>query len=192
MHANARLTYWARRQIAVRHLAGWTQRAIADQLGASTATISKWWRRFCADPDGHWWFDRTSRHVAHRPDTAGARGRDRGVATRAQARAGSYRLAVGDGALDGAPGACARRVQSPRLDGPSERTGGAAHPHQPARRARQHRHQEALAGARRWWLAGHRPRCRPARPGSTQPRDRLRALCDRPLQLDRPQRSARR
>ena len=61
MHADARLTYWARRQIAVRHLAGWTQRAIADQLGVSTATISKWWRRFCVDPDGHWWLDPTSR-----------------------------------------------------------------------------------------------------------------------------------
>jgi transposase InsO family protein len=55
------LTCWARKQIVVRHQAGWSQRAIADQLGVSTATISKWWRRFLADPEGPWWLDRSSR-----------------------------------------------------------------------------------------------------------------------------------
>jgi transposase InsO family protein len=61
LHGNARLTYWARKQIPIRYRAGWTQRAIADQFGTSTATVSKWWRRFSADPDGRWWSDRTSR-----------------------------------------------------------------------------------------------------------------------------------
>jgi transposase InsO family protein len=61
LHGNARLTYWARKQIPIRHGGGWTQRAIADQLATSTATVSKWWRRFQADPSGCWWVDVTSR-----------------------------------------------------------------------------------------------------------------------------------
>jgi len=61
LHGNARLTYWARKQISIRYRSGWTQRAIADQLGTSTATVSKWWRRFEADHNGRWWLDRSSR-----------------------------------------------------------------------------------------------------------------------------------
>ena len=61
MHGNARLTYWARREIVRRHLAGVSQRVIAQELRTSPATVSKWWRRFVADPDGRWWADRSSR-----------------------------------------------------------------------------------------------------------------------------------
>jgi len=61
VHGNARLTYWARKEIPVRHQAGWSHAAIAEQLGTSVATISKWWRRFLADPQGPWFLDHSSR-----------------------------------------------------------------------------------------------------------------------------------
>ena len=61
MHGNARLTYWARREIVRRHLAGVSQRVIAEQLRTSPATVCKWWRRHLADPTGRWWLDRSSR-----------------------------------------------------------------------------------------------------------------------------------
>lgn len=37
---------------------------VADQLGISRQTASKWWQRFCEDPDGAWWQDRSSRPVS--------------------------------------------------------------------------------------------------------------------------------
>jgi len=61
MHANARLTVWARREIVRRHLAGVVQAEIARQMQVSRATVSKWWRRYQADPDGCWYEDRSSR-----------------------------------------------------------------------------------------------------------------------------------
>lgn len=61
MHANARLTVWARREIVRRHLSGVTQSEIAFQLRVSRATVSKWWRRYRLDPDGDWFLDRSSR-----------------------------------------------------------------------------------------------------------------------------------
>jgi transposase InsO family protein len=61
MHRNARLTLWARQQIPLRREAGWTLAEIARQLNVSRATVSKWWHRFLADPDGAWFEDRSSR-----------------------------------------------------------------------------------------------------------------------------------
>jgi len=61
MHRNARLTVWARREVVSRHLAGVTQAEIARQLWVSRATVSKWWRRYQADPTGQWFMDRSSR-----------------------------------------------------------------------------------------------------------------------------------
>ena len=61
MHRNARLTIWARREIVDRRQAGWTLAEIARQLNVSRPTVSKWWHRFLADPDGDWFEDRSSR-----------------------------------------------------------------------------------------------------------------------------------
>lgn len=61
MHANARLTVWARQEIARRHLAGVTQAEIARQMRVSRDTVGKWWRRYQADPEGSWYEDRSSR-----------------------------------------------------------------------------------------------------------------------------------
>jgi transposase InsO family protein len=61
MHANARLTVWARREIVRRHLSGVTQAEIARQMRVSRDTVGKWWRRYLADPDGRWFEDRSSR-----------------------------------------------------------------------------------------------------------------------------------
>ena len=61
MHRNARLTGWARREIADRHRAGWPLTEIARQLNVSRPTVSKWWGRYLADPDGDWFEDRSSR-----------------------------------------------------------------------------------------------------------------------------------
>ena len=61
MHANARLTVWARREIVRRHQAGVTQAEIARQMQVSRDTVGKWWRRYQSDPDGAWFEDRSSR-----------------------------------------------------------------------------------------------------------------------------------
>ena len=61
MHANARLNGWGRRLIVERHMSGIPLSYVADQLGVSRQTASKWWQRFLADPDGVWWADRSSR-----------------------------------------------------------------------------------------------------------------------------------
>ena len=61
MHRNARLTVWAREEIVRRHLGGTSQAEIACQLRVSRATVSKWCRRYQADPSGEWFEDRSSR-----------------------------------------------------------------------------------------------------------------------------------
>ena len=60
MHGNARLNAHGRRLIVERHLAGMPLAHVADQLGISRQTASKWWRRFVEDPEGVWWEDRSS------------------------------------------------------------------------------------------------------------------------------------
>ena len=61
MHGNARLTRWGRELIVERHLGGMPLAHVAEQLGVSRQTVSKWWGRYCADPDGEWWMDRSCR-----------------------------------------------------------------------------------------------------------------------------------
>ena len=48
-HRNARTTVFARRLMVERHLAGWPQARIAEQLGVSRATVSKWIGRWRAE-----------------------------------------------------------------------------------------------------------------------------------------------
>jgi transposase InsO family protein len=60
VHGNARLTVYGRWLIVLRHLGGMPLSHVADQLGVSRQTASKWWRRYVDDPDGEWWRDRPS------------------------------------------------------------------------------------------------------------------------------------
>ena len=60
MHGNARLNAHGRWLIVERHLAGMPLAHVADQLGISRQTASKWWRRFVEDPEGPWFVDRSS------------------------------------------------------------------------------------------------------------------------------------
>jgi transposase InsO family protein len=48
-HRNARTTVYARRLMVQRHLAGWPQSRIAEQLRVSRATVSKWIGRYLAE-----------------------------------------------------------------------------------------------------------------------------------------------
>jgi transposase InsO family protein len=48
-HGNARTTVYARRLMFERHEAGWPQARIAEQLGVSRATVSKWIARYRAE-----------------------------------------------------------------------------------------------------------------------------------------------
>lgn len=48
-HANARLTVHARQLLVQRVAAGWPQARVAEQLGVSRQTVSKWWTRFKLD-----------------------------------------------------------------------------------------------------------------------------------------------
>jgi transposase InsO family protein len=58
-HVNARLTVHARRLLVQRVQAGWPQARVAEQLGVSRQTISKWWSRYQAGGDAAL-FDRRS------------------------------------------------------------------------------------------------------------------------------------
>jgi transposase len=48
-HRNARTTVYARRLMVQRHLGGWPQARIAEQLGVSRPTVSKWIGRYRAE-----------------------------------------------------------------------------------------------------------------------------------------------
>ena len=71
MHANARLTRHGKELIVARHRAGMPLAHVADQLGISRQTASKWWRRYLEEPGGRWWLERSSRpgSCPHRIDT---------------------------------------------------------------------------------------------------------------------------
>ncbi len=62
MHRNARLTVWARKEIVQRRQRGWTLAEIARQLNVSRPTVSKWWHRFLASPDGDWYSANIASH----------------------------------------------------------------------------------------------------------------------------------
>lgn len=61
MHRNARLTRWGRQELVRRVEAGTPIAHAAVQMNVSRPTVTKWWRRYLADPDGQWWLDRSSR-----------------------------------------------------------------------------------------------------------------------------------
>ena len=61
MHANARLTRHGKELIVARHRGGMPLAHIADQLGISRQTASKWWRRYLEEGSEQWWLERSSR-----------------------------------------------------------------------------------------------------------------------------------
>lgn len=61
MHANARLTIRCRKELVRLHEMGVTQAEVARLFRVSRMTVSKWWSRYQADPDGSWFLDRSSR-----------------------------------------------------------------------------------------------------------------------------------
>jgi transposase InsO family protein len=70
-HANARLTLRARRELVERMQAGWGAGDIGDQMGVSTATVYKWWRRWRTEGDAGLW-DRSSRPRSSPKQTSSA------------------------------------------------------------------------------------------------------------------------
>jgi transposase InsO family protein len=90
VHGNARLSGHGRRLIVERHLGGMPLAHIADQMGVSRQTASKWWRRFLEDPDGCWWEDRSS--ASSHPFTIPSHVEDRILELRAK-RFGPWRIA---------------------------------------------------------------------------------------------------
>jgi transposase InsO family protein len=112
-HANARLTVHARRLLVERVAAGWPQARVAEQLGVSRQTVSKWWRRYQAGGDGAL-LDRCSA-PRRRPARTPARVERRVLAARRRHRVGPIALAA---MLDVPPstiGRILRRHQVPLL-----------------------------------------------------------------------------
>lgn len=112
-HRNARTTVYARKLMVERHRAGWPQARIAEQLGVSRPTVSKWIARHDAEgEDGLQ--DRSSRpHTSSTrtdPDTEA-----RILALREQERRGAVYLAGELGLVASTVGRVLARHQIPHL-----------------------------------------------------------------------------
>lgn len=112
-HANARLTVHARQLLVQRVAAGWPQARVAEQLGVSRQTVSKWWTRFKLDGEAGL-LDRpsTPRRCPTRTSAVMER---RVLAARRRHRAGPVVLAAVLGVPASTIGAVLRRHQVPRL-----------------------------------------------------------------------------
>jgi transposase-like protein len=94
-HANARLTLHARRLLVERVAAGWPQAQVAEQLGVSRQTVSRWWRRY-VDSGEAGLADRSSR--PHRqPARTPIKVERRVLAARRRLRVGPVALAAATG-----------------------------------------------------------------------------------------------
>jgi transposase len=91
-HANARLTVHARRLLVERVAAGWPQARVAEQLGVSRQTVSKWWTRYQIGGDAAL-FDRPST-PRRSPARTPARTEKRVLAARRRHRAGPIALSA--------------------------------------------------------------------------------------------------
>ena len=93
---------FARRLIVERHRAGWAQARIAEQLGVSRATVSKWISRYRAEGE-HGLQDRCSRPRTT-PTRTDPAVEAHVVALREQERRGAVYLAGELGLVEPAPG----------------------------------------------------------------------------------------
>ena len=112
-HRNARLTVYARMLIVERRAAGWTQARIAEQLGVSRGTVSKWSNRYDAEgPDGLQ--DRSSQpHTT--PNRTSTQVEAQVMDLRAAARRGAVFLAGELGLVASTVGRILARHQAPAL-----------------------------------------------------------------------------
>lgn len=112
-HRNARTTVYARRLMVQRHLAGWPQARIAEQLGVSRATVSKWISRYRTE-DWAGLQDRSSRPrtTPTRTDTATE---TQILALRERERRGAVYLAGELGLVASTVGRVLARHQAPHL-----------------------------------------------------------------------------
>jgi transposase len=91
-HANARLTVHARRLLVQRVAAGWPQARVAEQLGVSRQTVSKWWGRYQAGGEAAL-LDRSSA-PRRSPGRVSARTERRVLAARRKHRVGPIALSA--------------------------------------------------------------------------------------------------
>jgi transposase InsO family protein len=113
LHANARLTLHARRLLVERVAAGWPQAQVAEQLGVSRQTVSRWWRRHLEHGEAGL-ADRSSR--PHRqPARTSARVERRVLSARRRLRVGPVQLAAETGVAPATIGRILRRHQVPLL-----------------------------------------------------------------------------
>lgn len=112
-HANARLTVHARRLLVRRVAAGWPQARVAEQLGVSRQTVSKWWGRFQAGGDAAL-CDRSSR-PRRSPQRTAAKLERRVLAARRKHRVGPLSLAPLVGVAASTIGRILRRHGVPLL-----------------------------------------------------------------------------
>jgi transposase InsO family protein len=112
-HRNARTTVFARRLIVERHRAGWAQARIAEQLGVSRATVSKWISRYRAEGE-HGLQDRCSRPRTT-PTRTNPAVEAHVLALREQERRGAVYLAGELGLVASTVGRILHRHHVPRL-----------------------------------------------------------------------------
>jgi transposase InsO family protein len=112
-HRNARTTVYARQLMVHRHLAGWAQARIAEQLGVSRPTVSKWIGRYRAEGwDGLQ--DRSS-HPHTTPTRTAPAVEAQILALREQQRRGAVYLAGELGLVASTVGRVLARHQVPHL-----------------------------------------------------------------------------
>ena len=106
IHANARLTLRARRDIVELMIIGYPVNEIAAQFSVSRQTVYKWWARWRAEGDAGLW-DRSSRPRSCRHQTSGRLER-RIVRLRRSRKLGPARI----GGIVGVPASTVHRVLS--------------------------------------------------------------------------------
>jgi transposase InsO family protein len=120
-HRNARTTVYARQLMVQRHLAGWDQARIAEQLGVSRPTVSKWIGRYRAEGEAGLQ-DRSSRpHTS--PTRTDPAVEAQILALREQERRGAVYLAGELGLVASTVGRILARHQVPHLSAVDPITG---------------------------------------------------------------------
>jgi transposase len=120
-HGNARTTVYARKLIVQRHQAGWAQARIAEQLGVSRPTVSKWIARY-RDEGVAGLQDRPSR--PHRCPARTSRGvEEKILLLRSKVRRGAMFLAGERGLVASTVGRVLARHQVPRRRRPAPGSG---------------------------------------------------------------------
>jgi transposase InsO family protein len=86
------LTHWGRHELVRRIKLGRPIAHVAAEMQISRPTAHKWWQRYCVDPDGQWWVDRSSR-PHHSPTRTPAKLEKRIASLRRNRKLGPARIA---------------------------------------------------------------------------------------------------